>query len=73
MNVVKFRTEEDCQRNRLGGWEMWERNTMGLMDSPYHAYQAVTYAKSIYLGDRRDYDDPFSWDRLAVNLLGLDG
>ena len=73
MNVVKFRTEEDWQRNRLGGWEMWERNTMGLMDSPYHAYQAVTYAKSISLGDRRDSDDPFSWDRLAVNLLGLDG
>ena len=43
---------------------------MGITDYPYHACQAVTWAKRISLGDMRYSDDTFSWDRVVVNLPG---
>ena len=46
---------------------------MGLTDSPYHTYHAVPWAKIITMGDRRDSDNPFSWDKLVAKLPGLEG
>ena len=46
---------------------------MGIMDPPYRACQAVAWDKSIALGDRREHDNQFSWDRAVVNLTGLEG
>ena len=46
---------------------------MGITDSPYHPCQAVTWAKSIVLRDRRESDNTFSWYRVVVNITGLEG
>ena len=43
---------------------------MGLTDSPYHACQAVKWAKCIAMGDRLDSNNPFVWDKVVLNLLG---
>ena len=46
---------------------------MGIPYPPYHTYQAVNWEMNIALGDRRDSDNPFSWDRLVVNFPGSEG
>ena len=47
--------------HRRGGWEIWEQKMMELTNSPYHSCQAVTWAKSIAMGDRLDSNNPFAW------------
>ena len=37
MDLAKVRTEENWERNVLGGLERWDRKIMGIKDSPYHA------------------------------------
>ena len=68
VDVSNVRNGEDWERVYLGGWEIWERNMMGLTDSPYHACQTVTWARKIALGNRRDPSKPLKWDRAVVNL-----
>ena len=41
---------------------------MGLIDSPYHACQVVTWDKSVALGYRQSLNNPFGWDKVVVNL-----
>ena len=43
---------------------------MGLTDSSYHTFQAVTWSKCIAMGDRLDSNNPFSWDKVVLNLPG---
>ena len=45
VDTTNLRTEEEWEKCRSGGWEMWERKMMGLTDSPYHACKAVTWEK----------------------------
>ena len=33
---------------------------MGLIDFPYHAFQAVMWAKFVAMGDRLDSNNPFA-------------
>ena len=47
---------------------MWERKMMGPTESPYHACQAVTWAKSISMGDRLESNNHFAWDKVVLNL-----
>ena len=44
VNISKDRKEEGQEIGKLGGWDIWEINMMGLTDLPYHAYQAVKRA-----------------------------
>ena len=45
---------------------------MGLTDSPYHAYMAVSWARCIAMGDRLDSNNPFAWYKVVLNLPGSD-
>ena len=41
---------------------------MGVFYSPYHAYQAVTWAMEISLEDHQDKLNPFIWDKMVIIL-----
>ena len=62
-------TEEEWGKDRSGGWEIWERNIMGLTDSTYHAFQVVTWAEIVALGDRWSLNNPFVLEKVVFNLL----
>ena len=44
--------EEGWERDRMGGWGIWERNMMGMTNSLYHTCQAVTWSKELALENR---------------------
>ena len=46
---------------------------MGFTDSPYHAFQAFTWANTIALGDRRKKINRFRLERVVVNLMVSEG
>ena len=73
MDVSNIRTEEDWERDSLGGWERWEIKMTVLTDSLYHAFKTVIWANTIALGNRRKPSNPLNWDRVVVNLSGLEG
>jgi hypothetical protein len=58
---------------RAGNWERWERNWMGLRDSPYWSLQWQTRLKLELYGNRWALDNPFHWDRVVFNLPGSKG
>ena len=41
---------------------------MVLIDWLYNASQEVTWAKCIYMGDQINPNDPFSWEKVVLNL-----
>jgi len=58
---------------RPARWERWERNWMGLRDSPYRSLQWQVRLKLVAYGDRRDLANPFHWDHVQLNLPGSPG
>jgi hypothetical protein len=56
-----------------GPWERWERNWMGLRDSPYRSLQWQVRLKFEVYGDRKDTANPFHWERVEFNLPGSRG
>jgi hypothetical protein len=56
-----------------GPWEQWERNWMGLHDSPYRSLQWQVQLKFEVYGDRKNMANPFHWDRVEFNLPGSKG
>ncbi len=56
-----------------GPWERWERNWMGLRDSPYPSLQWQVRLKLEVYGDRRCLSNPFHWDKVVFNLPGSKG
>jgi hypothetical protein len=56
-----------------GPWERWERNWMGLQDSPYRSLQWQVCLKFEVYGDQRCLSNPFHWDRVVFNLSGSKG
>ena len=54
-------------------WERWERNWMGLRDSPYRSLQWQVHLKLEVYGDRKALDNPYHWDRVEFNLPGSKG
>ena len=72
---VRSRDPDDkmWEATRAGNWERWERNWMGLRDSPYRSLQWQTRLKLEVYGDRRVRDNPFHWDRVVFNLPGSKG
>ena len=73
VDVSNVRTKEGCERGHIGGWGRWGRKMVGLVDSPHHTFQDVTWAKKISLGSRRVPINPFKWDRVVVNFPGSGG
>ena len=65
-------TEWERQRG-TGVWERWERNWMGLRDSPYRSLQWQVRLKYEAYGDRRNRDNPFHWEKVLFNLPGSKG
>lgn len=63
-------TQPDWERGRNKRWERWERNFMGLKDSPYRSLQLMIKAKFIAYGDRKDRRNPFHWEWVVLNLPG---
>ena len=51
-------------------WEKWVRCAMGLKSSPYQAVQAMLVVKEVILGDPRDAENVFRWDKVRMNLPG---
>ncbi len=58
---------------RKGNWERWERNWMGLQDSPCRSLQWQARLKLEVHGDRQQRANPFHWDRVVMNLPGSKG
>ena len=46
---------------------------MVLMDSPYHAWHAVSVTREVALGERKRKDNPFHWYEVALNFTGDPG
>ena len=45
---------------------------MGLTYSPYRAWQAVTWAKCIAMGERLKSNNPSAWDKVVLDLPGVE-
>ncbi len=58
---------------RPARWEWWERNWMGLRDSPYRSLQWQVRLKLEVYGDRQVLTNPFHWDHIKFNLPGSRG
>jgi hypothetical protein len=77
MDVQEVRSlapeDTEWEASRPKGWEQWERNWMGLRDSPYRNLQWQVRLKLEVYGDRRAPSNPFHWDRVEFNLPGSKG
>eukprot|EP00956_Cyclotella_meneghiniana_P007532 scaffold10178_cov23-Cyclotella_meneghiniana.AAC.4 len=63
----------DWEKERTRKWERWERNWMGLRDSPYRSIQMAIIAKEMAYGNHADPDNPFQWEQVHLNLPGQFG
>ena len=72
---VRSRNPSDAswEASRPGNWERWERNWMGLRDSPYRSLQWQARLKLELYGDRRIRSNPFHWEKVVFNLPGSKG
>ena len=43
---------------------------MVIIDSPCHAFQAMTWDKYPAMGDLFDPNNPFAWDKVVLNFPG---
>lgn len=63
----------DWEKARTRKWERWERNWMGLRDSPYRSIQMAMVARDMAYGDHTNPENPFQWDQVRMNLPGQFG
>ena len=49
---------------------VWLRNLMGLQCSPYLSVMGASRAKRMIIGDRKDRENPFHWEKVVLNLPG---
>ena len=70
VDIIHTSSEDHKKRegNIESNWEIWETKTMVLMDSSYHACQAVLLSRKIMLGDRKVKYNPFHWYKFVLNL-----
>ena len=61
---------QDWRLERTRAWEHWERNWMGLTDSPFRSAQMMMVAKEKALGSHTDERNPFRWTVVVLNLPG---
>ena len=50
--------------------ERWDKNFMGLTESPYQSLKLMIYVKFIAYGERKDMLNPFQWIQDKLNLPG---
>ncbi len=65
--------DAEWEASKPKGWEQWERNCMGLQDSPYRSLQWQVRLKLEVYGDRQAPSNPFHWERVEFNLPGSKG
>ena len=58
------------ESGRRGIWERWNRNVIGLTDSPYRSIQWMIRLKMEAYSDRGNRTNPFHWNRVALDLPG---
>jgi len=61
---------EECPKNQTL-WERWVRCLMGLKPSPYKCIKALLLALEVVRGDKHSPSNPFHWDQVLLNLLGI--
>ena len=62
--------KEGWDQDRTRVWECWDKNFMGLTDSPYRYLQLLIHVKFIAHGERKDALKPFQWIHSKLNLKG---
>ena len=62
VKISNVRMEERWENDRLGGWDIWERNMTGPQDYPHHACKAVKWTKEMTMGEKK-YLELFSSGR----------
>ena len=62
------KTLTSSRRSRV--FERWTRTLMGFSPSPYVCTQTFAWGEEIIIGDRLDYNNPFYWDKVVLNLPG---
>ena len=60
--------EEGWDHDRTRFWERWDKNFMGLTDSPYLYFQLLIHVKFIAYGERKDALNPFQWSHAKLNM-----
>ncbi len=75
VSQVRSKAPSDAawEESRPGRWEQWERNWMGLRDSPYRSLQWQVRLKMEVYGNRKDAANPFHWNHVEFNLPGSKG
>jgi hypothetical protein len=70
VSQVRLEAPSDAawEESRPGQWERWERNWMGLRDSPYRSLLWQVRLKMEVYGNRKDVLNPFHWDHVEFNL-----
>ena len=51
-------------------WESWYRMTMGIKPSPWVTCRLIGWMLEFVVGDKKDINNPFRWDRVILNLPG---
>jgi hypothetical protein len=51
-------------------FERWTRTLMGFKPSPFTCTQTFSWSEEAIIGDRRDEENPFYWDKVVLNLPG---
>lgn len=73
VDVSHFRSDDkEFEEGRRRRWERWCRCMMGLSPSPYLAVQQMLWGEELMFGDRKNPNNPFRWDRVVLNLPGMD-
>jgi hypothetical protein len=69
VDLSQLLPEEVCEHTGLilGAWS---RNAMGLKPSPYGSVKGALRAKRVILGERRDKQNPFHWEKVCTNMPG---
>lgn len=68
--TVHFPEEQSTGTKNKVIWEVWTRPAMGLRPSPYQSIQGCLIVKREALGDPKDPNNVFRWDRVELNLPG---
>ena len=71
ITLIKSRPDEEgWDQYRTIVWERWDRNFMGLTDSPYISLQLLIHVKFIAYGDSKDILNPFQRSHAKLHLPG---
>ena len=70
VDITNSRTEEEWDKDRPNGWEVWESKIIGLANYPYHTCQAMNWSKGGSLRNRNYPNNPYVWEIVMNNLPG---